>query len=115
MADMYILAGNNSKEWTVVMHFPVSNTNNSVGVNFRTALITSGIGLNTDTGRRTRLPAGDDTGGTISAAEEALLDSGERFEHVAQFRLESGGTSNAQLQFSIRAFYAAEKTKISKP
>ncbi len=112
MADIYILTGNNSNTWTVVMHFAVPNTNNAVGVNFRDALVASGIGLDTETNRRTILPTGDDTGGTISTAEEALLDSGARFEHVSSYRIESGGTSNADLQASIREFYTAENTRV---
>ncbi|MEK0324959.1 MAG: hypothetical protein QQN63_04580, partial [Nitrosopumilus sp.] len=87
MADMYILTGNNANEWTIVMHFTVPDVDNAVGINFRTALVNSGIGLNTETGRRTVLPTGDDTGGTISAAEEALLDSGARFEVVVLARV----------------------------
>ncbi len=111
MADMYVLTGNNSNEWTIVMHFTVPDVDNAVGINFRTALVNSGIGLGED-GRRTILPTGDDTGGTISTAEEALLDSGERFEHVGSFRAESGGTSNAAIRASIREFYAAQNTSV---
>ena len=112
MADIYVLTGNNSNTWTLVMHFAVPNVNNAVGINFRTALVNSGIGLNTETGRRTILPTGDDTGGTISAAEEALLDSGARFEHVSSYPIESGGSSNAELQASIREQYAAENAAV---
>ena len=111
MADIYVLTGNNSNEWTLVMHFDVPDTNNAVGINHRDALVASGIGLNTETNRRTILPTGDDLGGTISTAEEALLDSGARYEHVGSFRAESGGTSNAALQASIREFYAAQNTR----
>ena len=111
MADMYILTGNNSIDWTIVMHFDVPDTNNAVGINHREALVNSGIGQGED-GRRTILPTGDDTGGTISAAEEALLESGARFEHVGSFRAESGGASNAELRASIREFYAAENASV---
>ncbi len=111
MADIYVLTGNNSNTWTLVMHFAVPDVDNAVGINFRTALVNSGIGKGED-GRRTVLPTGDDTGGTISAAEEALLDDGSRFEHVASYRIESGGTSNSQLQSAIREFYAAENTAV---
>ena len=113
MADMYVLTGNNANEWTIVMHFTVPNVNNAVGRNYRTALVNSGIGLGED-GRRTILPTGDDTGGTISTAEEALLDSGERFEHVGSFRAESGGTSNAAIRSAIREFYAAQNTSVQQ-
>ena len=82
-----------------------------MGVNFRDALVNSGIGKGED-GRRTILPTGDDTDGTISAAEEALLDSGARFEHISSWLIESGGTSNVELQASIRQFYASENTVV---
>ena len=111
MADMYILTGNNSNTWTVVMHFAVPNTNNAVGINFRTALVNSGIGKGED-GRRTILPTGDDLGGTISAAEETLLDSGARFEHVTSLRVESGGTSDANKRAILRNFYASTNVAV---
>jgi len=112
MADIYVLTGNNSDEWTVVMHFPVPDIDNAVGINFRTALVNSGIGLNADTGRRTVLPTGDDLGGTISAAEEDLLDSGARFEHVASLRLESDGTADAEQVAILRDFYASTNVAV---
>ena len=112
MADMHILRGNNSNEWTIVMHFEVPDTNNAVGINYRTALVNSGIGLN-DSGRRTVLPTGDGTGGTISVIEEALLDSGARYENVGSYRVESGGTSNAQLMSAIQSFYASENERLT--
>ena len=112
MADMYILTGNNANEWTIVMHFDVPDTNNAVGINHREALVNSGIGLDTETGRRTVLPTGDDTGGTISTTEEALLDSGERFEHVTSLRLESGGTTAAEQVSILRDFYASTNVAV---
>ena len=44
MADMYILTGNNSIDWTIVMHFDVPDTNNAVGINHREALATTRAG-----------------------------------------------------------------------
>lgn len=111
MADITVLTGNNSNEWTLVLHFPVPDVNNSAGINFRTALVSSGIGKQ-EGGRRTVLPPGNGIGGTISTAEEAQLDAGERFEHVKSFRAESGGTSNAQLRSSFRGCYASENVKV---
>ena len=111
MADMYVLTGNNANEWTIVMHFTVPDVNNAVGINFRTALVNSGIGLGED-GRRTVLPTGDDTGGTISTTEEALLESGERFEHSTSLRLESGGTTAAEQVAILRDFYASTNVAV---
>jgi len=111
MADMHILTGNNAKEWTIVMHFTVPDTTNSVGVNFRTALLNSGEGVR-EGGRRSSLLAGDGTEGTISAAEEANLDNGSLFEHSVALLVESGGTSNPELQATIREMYATENSRV---
>ena len=110
--ELRVLTGNGSGDWTIVMHFPVPDVNNAAGINFRTALANSGIGLNTDTGRRTILPTGDGTGGTISTAEEALLDSGAVFEHVGSFSVESGGADPSDMQASIQQFYASENAMV---
>lgn len=108
MSDMHVMTGN-GETWTIVMHIPVPNTNNAVGVNHRTALVNSGYGV-TD-GRRTILTQGSGVG-EISAAEEALLDNGVLYEHVGSFLAESGGTSNSDLQASIREFYDTERTTV---
>ena len=110
MADMHILTGNNSREWSIAMHFVVPNANNTVGVNYRTALVNSGVGVGDD-GRRSVLPSGTGAG-EITTAEEANLDNGSLFEHIASMRVESGGTSNAELQSTIREFYASENARV---
>lgn len=115
MADMHILSGNNADEWTIVMHLPVPNVNNSVAVNFRTALVNSNLGrqVNNDGtfGRRSILPSG--TGpGEITTAEEASLDAGALFEHVAAFRAEGDGDTLLQLQATSREFFAVENARI---
>ena len=109
MSDIHVLTGNNNIGWTLAMHFAVPDVNNSVGVNFRTALVNSGIGVNED-GRRSIMVVGAGAG-QINPAEEALIDAGELFESVGLFRVESGGTSPAQLQSAVRLFYAAQNTK----
>ncbi len=109
--EIRVLTGDNSDRWTLVMHFLVPDVNNVVGVNYRTAIVNSGLGQHED-GRRTVLPSGDGTGGTIDATREALLDSGEMFEYVASYRVESGGTSNAQLQSAIQEFYDSQNAAV---
>jgi len=108
MADIQIIDGSGDGEsWRVAFHLDVPNVNNDVGVNFRTALINSGIGLNLDTNRRTILPSG--TGpGQITTAEEALLDNGTLFERVVMIPAESGGKTNAQRLATVREYYARE-------
>lgn len=105
MSDIHVIAGDNTN-WTLVFHFPVPDLDNDVSVNFRTALANSGIGIDPETGRRSRLLAG--TGlGQINPAEEAMLDSGALFEHTINFPIESGGTSSAQLIRTAEALYNA--------
>lgn len=114
MSDIHVLTGDNSIGWTLVFHFPVPDVNNSVGISFRTALVNSKIGVGED-GRRTILTVGTPPTigpGEIHPDEEVLLDVGELFEHVAIFRVESGGTSNAQVKASIREFYASENAAV---
>lgn len=108
MADIHVLDGGiDGKSWRVAMHFAVPDTDNNVGVNHRVALVASGVG------GKTALVVDDGTNGTIDAAENSLLLSGERYEHVVNLpALESGGTTTAQLRASIRLFYGQEKTKV---
>ncbi len=108
MADMHVMTGDGEK-WTIVMHIAVPNTDNSVGMNHRSALMRSEYGV--VDGRRTILPEGN-LAGQITAAEEALLDSGALYEHVGTFMVESGSSSNAELRASIREFYAREKDTV---
>ena len=90
----------------MVMHIAVPDADNSVSVNWRTALVNSGLG------GITSLPDGDGNNGTISAAEKALIAAGEVLEHVMSARLESGGTSLAQQRTALRAWYAKAKTTV---
>ena len=111
MGDIHVLAGNNSDVWQVAMHFPVADVSNAAGVNYRLALVTSGIGLDPETGRRTIMVSGNGPG-EINPAEENLLDAGELFEHVSGWRLETGGTSIPLLRASLQAFYASENARV---
>jgi len=89
MSDIHVLTGDAGGEsWKLVFHFPVPNTNNDVGVNFRTALINSGLGVGEDN-RRTILPSGSNEG-QITTAEEANLDNGSLFEVVEIFKVTKG-------------------------
>ncbi len=104
MADMHVLTSGHG-EWRVVMHFAVPDANNAVTVNYRAALVSSGLG------GTTALTEG--TGpGEIPTAEKGQVESGAMYEHSASFRVESGGTSNAQLQAALREFYTQEKDHI---
>ena len=102
MSDVHIIQGSNSA-WTAVLHIAVPDSDNAAGVNFRTALINSGLGgtstLSVGTGA-----------GQILQAELTLIENGEILEIVNSVRLETGGTSNNELAASLDAFYATQKT-----
>jgi len=105
MADIHVLAGDGLQYWTLIFHFPVPNTANAVGVNYRTALINSGLG------GTSQMYVG--TGpGDITTAELALIQSGELHEHTVSFPAESGATTNAQMLASARALYATHEEAV---
>lgn len=103
MADMHVLVGGDG-EWAIVMHFDVASSDNAVGVNYRTALVASGLG------GATSLSDGDGTGGTISGAEKTQIETGQVVEYRVSFPVESGGSSAAELRASLRELYANENT-----
>lgn len=72
MPDTHVL-DNTDGTFTVALHYPIPDLLNEVGINYRDALIDSGIGL-LPSGRRTVL---DD----INPAEESLLNHGSLCEH----------------------------------
>ena len=110
MTDIFVLAGDNAGQVRLVCHLPVADADNAVGVNFRDALVASGIGLQED-GRRTVLLAsttGDTAtanAGEISDDESALLDTGVLFEVVVSMRVPDGA-SNATLIEQAEQKYA---------
>ncbi len=101
MADMHILDGDGSR-WRVVMHFAVPSANNAVGVNYRTALVSSGLGGTTVMEEGT----GD---GQITAAEKGLIESGAVHEHSVQVSADGTGQTTGGRQALLRALYAAEE------
>ncbi len=113
MSDIHVLTGNNDDFHTLVFHFPVPDVDNSVGVNFRTALVNSRAGLfedpfNAGVFRRTMLILGTPPTigpGEIDPAEEALLDAGELLEIVSRLLVKSG-TTNVELVVRAREKYA---------
>jgi len=102
MSDVHIIEGSNSS-WTAVLHIVVPDGVNAAGVNFRIALINSGLGgtsrLNVGTGP-----------GEILQAELDSIEAGELLEVVSAVRLETGGTSGGELAASLDAFYSIEST-----
>lgn len=105
MADMHVLAGDGLYRWTLVMHFLVPDQNNQVSVNYRTALVNSGLG---GTGMTEGTGAGQ-----VTVAEKALIDAGEIYEHTIQFLAESGASTLPQLLAAAQAAYAQENTRVT--
>lgn len=89
MSDIHILEGVGNK-WRVVMHFAIPNVNNAVGVNYRTALVNSGLG------GTTILPEGTGAG-DISTGELAQVTAGEVYEYTAHLLIETGGSGASQV------------------
>lgn len=113
MSDMHVLTGNEKRRWTVIMHFPVPDINNAVGVNYRTALVSSRTSIDPISGlpvvALTTMVEGSGPG-QITTAEKATVEAGELFEHSVPFLVESGGTSPSELRDALRAEYAKQET-----
>jgi len=105
MSDIHVLTDDGRGKVAVVMHFAVPDALNAVSVNWRVALVNSGIG------GTTTLTEG--TGpGQIPAAEAALIAGGEVHEHQATYPLESAGTGAPGQQAALRALYTREKAAV---
>ena len=81
MANAHLLDRVSDSDYRVAVHIAIPNSNNSAGVNYRTALINSGLG------GTTVLKDGDGTAGTISSAEKTSILSGAIFEVVTTMRI----------------------------
>ena len=98
MADIHILTGNGRDTWTYAFHFLVADAVNAVGVNYRTALVNSGLG-------GTSMMMEGSGSGQITTAELAQIVAGELFEYSRGWLAESGATDNAELLTNVRAEY----------
>jgi hypothetical protein len=105
MADIHVLAGDGLGLWTIVLHFAVPNQDNNVSVNYRTALINSGLG-------GTSSMVEGDGPDEITTAELAAVTAGELFEYIEAFLAESGATNNAEMLAAAQAMYAARETPV---
>lgn len=105
MADIHVLLGDGIDKWTLVFHFAIASANNAVSINYRTALVNSGLG-------GTSSMVEGSGAGEITTAELAQVAAGELFEHRLSLPLESGATDNAEMLASARAMYARDETRI---
>lgn len=109
MSDMHILVAGADGEYEIVMHFTVPPGNNSVGVPWSIALVNS---MGNDENGNPLSPRTALRDGVIDAAEKSAIEVGTVVEHIVTFRAESGGTANAQIRASVRAFFASEKSAV---
>ena len=101
MANWHALGGiGDGNSYTIAYHIAIPSANNSAGFNYQAVLITSGIG------GTTILKEGDGTGGTISAAEKASIQSGAIYEYVETFATNPARTA-LQLQGDVDARFSA--------
>lgn len=105
MADMHVLGGDGVGKWSLVMHFAVPDQDNQVGVNYRVAMVNSGIGGSS-------CMAEGVEAGQISTAELTQIQAGEVYEYVLPFLAESGASTIAQLLAAAKAAYAREQGRV---
>lgn len=105
MAEIHVLTGDADGNVSVAMHFAVPNQNNSVGVNYRTALVNSQIGGST------AMVEGAGPG-QITTAEKAQIEAGERYEYPIAFPVASGGLAPAKIRAALRSLYTARKIAV---
>lgn len=112
MANWHALTGTlDGNSFRIVFHVSIPSANNRAGVNYRTALINSGIG------GTTVLPDGDGTGGTISAAEKTSIQNGSIFEYVEDFATnptETAAALQARIDARFTALTAAVQDQLAK-
>lgn len=98
MADYYLLDGDSDgNSYRVAYQIPIPNTNNRVGINYRTALLQSLGGTQTSVAP------------TISQADQTTLNSGSAYELSGRVFTNPGETST-QLRDRIDASFAALRT-----
>ena len=102
MSNIHVLTDDGRGKVSVVMHFAVPDADNAVGVNWRAALVNSGVGGSSSM----TVGAG---AGQILQPEVTQIELGAVYEHRATFPLESAGTGAPGQQAALRALYTREK------
>lgn len=102
--DIHVLTGHPKRgECEIIFHFPVPDTNNSVGTNHRTALVNSGLGGST------QMTEGSGPG-QIATAEKTQIEAGEVFEQRITFSAEGDGKTLEDVNRMLQRKYTREKT-----
>ncbi len=104
MADIHVLTidGNVCR---LVMHFAVPNQPNDVDVNYRTALVNSGIGGSTIMVEGTEP-------GQIDMIEAGQIATGALYEHIAMIDINGVGQSTEGRRAMLRAQYIMLKAAV---
>jgi len=105
MSDIHVLDADGSGHVRVAFHFPVPDASNSVGVNYRVAVVNSGIG------GTTAMTEGDEPG-QIATAEKTQIEAGEVFEELFSPLLANYGDTIAEKRSALLADYAARKSHL---
>jgi len=102
MSDYHILTvSDDGNSMRVVAHFPVPDTTNDVGVNYRTALVQMLGGE-----QQSEVPF-------IEQAEQDALNAGELYEHSAMFHTWPGETT-VQKRDRLDTLWTESKTQIQQ-
>lgn len=104
MSHIHVLTGSGT-QWSMVMHFPIPEANNDVGVSYRTALV------NSELGGTTQLTEGTEAG-QITPAEKALIESGGVYEYLTSFKVEGNGATPTAVQANFRRKYTRESALV---
>jgi hypothetical protein len=100
MADYHILAADKyGNKFNIVMHFPVSDTINEAGINYRTAIVEWQGGAPIQSVL------------TNIGTEQTQLDSGELYERSYSFSSNPGETP-AQKQVRLDDMWNEKKTEV---
>lgn len=98
MADMHILAGSDSGQVRVVMHFDVPVGNNAVEVSWADALANSDLGGTTQMNEGTAV-------WEITTEEKTAVEAGTIRELLVSFDVEKSGVQPADLRDHLRRQY----------
>lgn len=108
MADIHILAGDGRKHWRVAFHLDVPDAMNDAGVNYRRALVNSGlISLSV-------MPEGDGSKGTIEVFDRLALAEGALWEHVESIRGDTHGQTAQSQRTALKLAYARAELDVLK-
>lgn len=105
MADIHVLTTEADGRVNVVFHIAVPDSDNSVSVNWRTALVNSGRGGTTS------MTEGSGAG-QITTDERSQVESGALYEYRGSLDLDGSGQSTEGRRSVLRSRYTSRKESI---